>query len=603
VRGLNRIARAAALLLICGLLLVSGAAAEELWSEEYYRVVDFTEELSDEEVSSLDLDCIDILSTYHVDLALMAFTQEDFEEFSAQELGEYYYEELGFGYGEGHDGFLAVYNPVSGVMDLFCMGSASGLVPAEYRDFITSTAPGYSEEYGLFGVFYAVIGHLSSYLEENAALPVTDTGTESRPVTGADGKPEWYPSDPQAFVRFHDEDAPRVVDEADIFTEAEETAMEARLKEIRSELGKDIVVYTDMSAYGLDHSVWAADFYDFNGYGIGDEYEGAVLFICMDPADRGFWTCCTGPETRGLFTEYYANQLDDRLYEYMVAGNYGDGAADWIENFRNLYRTGMPFPPSWLPEAGTFVRTHDADAPRVVDELGVLSEDEVRELTEKARSISEKYGVDVVIHTGVNDSGLMGYDLADLYYEYHGYGFGDDYSGYQMSLLYKNGIYDYCGVDAYGTALDDMSSVNYYRMDEKCFDRYLHSGAYDGMKQWLRDLEHMERTGRVTQPIGHWLKAALIGAVVGIVFGGICLLRARSKMAAPGKSQSAEAYLSDNGLMIEPVRDELYRTSTSRQYKPVERSSGGHGGSGGSSYSGSYSGSSGSSHSGSGRSF
>ena len=40
----------------------------------------------------------------------------------------------------------------------------------------------------------------------------------------------------------------------------------AFLKIMREELGKDIVVFTDVSTYGLGQDVYAGDFFDFNGY-------------------------------------------------------------------------------------------------------------------------------------------------------------------------------------------------------------------------------------------------------------------------------------------------------------------------------------------------
>ena len=110
--------------------------------------------------------------------------------------------------------------------------------------------------------------------------------------------PAWYPKDPLSFPFYHDEKAPRVIDIADIFSGEEEQQMEARLAELRTSLGKDIVILADVSTYGLSRSVYAADFYDFNGYGIGPDREGVCLMICMEPGNRGWWCCCTGPVTR-----------------------------------------------------------------------------------------------------------------------------------------------------------------------------------------------------------------------------------------------------------------------------------------------------------------
>ena len=116
----------------------------------------------------------------------------------------------------------------------------------------------------------------------------------------------------------------------------------------------------------------------------------------------------------------------------------------------------------------------------------------------------------------------------------------------------------------------------------------------------------MEKTGRVPRTGGYWGWIAVLGAIVGAIFGGITLGAAKSKMAVPRVKQTAIDYLERDSLRINRVQDQYLNTTTTRKYSPVERSSGGGssgGGGGRSSYSSSYSGSSGTSHSGSGRSF
>ncbi len=591
--------RFTALLCVLCLLPVLGVSADgEEWSEEYYRIIDYTDVLTDEEVDSLDGDCIEIVSNYKVDLALLVVSAEDLGDDSLESWAMAEYEYCSFGYGSGKDGFMAAYNTDTEEVIILCFGDADKRMDADYRAFICLAAPGYREEYGVFGVLYAVIRHTHNYLSEQPSETAPPAGERGEDA----GKPAWYPADPANFEQYHDPDAPRVVDAADIFTDAEEAAMEARLSEIRAELGKDIVVFTDVSSYGLGHAVYSADFYDFNGYGIGDEYEGACLFICMDPADRGFWTCCTGSETRALFTERFANQLDDRLYDYMVAGDYGEGAADWIENFRNLYRTGMPFPPEWLPE-GDFTRTHDASAPRVADELNLLSDGEREELAKQAKEISDKYGIDVVIVTAENASSLYDSEYLEKYYECKGYGFGENYDGILLSFLKERYYSTYFYVTGFGKGAEKLTFVNDSRIQSKAFDKYLSDGPYEALCAALKDVKHMERTGLVTRPWSYWGLMTVLGAVFGAIFGGISLAAAKRKMASPRLSRTAGDYLDADSLRIDKVQDQFLNSTTTRKYSPVERSSGGGSSGGGSSYSSSYSGSSGSSHSGSGRSF
>ncbi len=595
--------RITALLCALFLLLSLGAAAEDdPWSEEYYRIIDYTDTLSDAEVDSLDEECIELMRDYHVDMALMIMTNETLEGDSLEDWARYVYTACSFGYGSGKDGFMAAYNADTEEIILLCFGSAGERVDKDYRDFILSAAPGYREEYGLFGVLYAVIRHTRNYLADNAgAVPSEQTPGDRNSRGHTEGKPDWYPDHPAEFEKYHDPDAPRVVDVADIFTDGEEKAMEARLTEIRAELGKDIVVFTDVSNYGLSRAVYAADFYDFNGYGIGPDYEGACLYICMDPDDRGFWTCCTGPETRSLFTERFANQLDDRLFDYMVAGDYGEGAADWIENFRNLYLTGMPFPPAWLP-GPDFQRTHDGSAPRVVDTLDLLSPEELASLTKQAKAISDQFGLDVAVLVTRNDTSLYNMDFLDLYYQCMGYGFGKNYDGILLTLLADK---DYVYVNGYGRGTEKLTERNRDRLEKKCERRFDGDNAYATLRLGLKDIRHMEKTGRVPRTWSYWVWITVLGAAVGAIAGGIGLGAAQKKMASPSVRMSAMDYLVRDSLRLDNTMDQYVDTDTTRKYSPVQRSSGGGGSSGGgrSSYSSSYSGSSGTSHSGSGRSF
>ena len=123
----------------------------------------------------------------------------------------------------------------------------------------------------------------------------------------------------------------------------------------------------------------------------------------------------------------------------------------------------------------------------------------------------------------------------------------------------------------------------------------------EACEQWLRELEHMKKTGRVPQSVGSWLLTVLGSILGGSAVGGISLGKAKLGMRAPRLQTNADAYLVAGTMQIRNAGDTLINTTTSRRYAPITRSSSG--GGGGSSYSSSFSGSSGSSHSGSGRSF
>lgn len=465
-----------------------------------------------------------------------------------------------------------------------------------------------------FGDGYDDDEYGDDYGDEPWAAENAEAGEEQAANTeniGADlaaaALPDWFPDDPANFEKFHDETAPRVVDLADIFSDEDEAEMEERLAEIREEVQRDIVVYTDVTSYGFGEAVWSADFYDFNGYGIGDEFEGACLFINMDPNDRGWWVCCTGPDTRNLYSELYANQMDDELYEYMAAGEYTEGVKTWIETFRRLYVKGMPYAPEWMPDRDEdWERTHNSELPRIADDAGLFTEEEIAGLTEKAKSISDKYGIDVAVATTDSAGGMYLYDYAEKYYRYNGLGFGDDYDGLLL-VMARNGYGSECEVYASGKGADKMTDVNRSRLLSFCESDLASGNSYRAADGWLNNVRHMEKTGRVSRSLLYWLLTSLGGLAAGSAVGGVSLGGAKSRMAVPKPQVNADRYVVPDSLRVRKAGDQYLRSRKTRTYIPPAQDKSSHssgGSSGHSTFSSSYSGHhSSTTHSGSGRKF
>jgi uncharacterized membrane protein YgcG len=631
------------------------AYADEMWSEVYFRGVDTSGGLSEAQEESLDEDCLRFMQDHHLDIGLLALTPDRYEGHSLSEAAALHYKECGFGYGPGKDGFQVIWDTESDELCIEAYGTAKEAVPEDYIKYVESSVLKFKEEYGVYGPLYASLRFLNNYLkdegtsenpapdkedseeapeaEKDAVEAELDTevseSLESAGVSEAvteeaetDGQekadpservgeggsmPAWYPVDPKHFPFYEDPDAERIVDAAGLFTDKEKASMEERLSEIRDELDKDIVVFTDISAYGLGRDVYAADFYDFNGYGIGPEREGVVLFICMDPDDRGFWSCCTGPVTRRLYTEDVANDIDDILYDYMVSGDYYEGVADWIENFRRIYLTGSPYMPDWtLLSEGSFERFYDPKAPRVVDETGILSYDELNVLTAKAGEISQKYDTDVVVYLARSHGSMDENDYARKFFTFKGYGLHDDHNGLLFTVFKRPGYSASSCVTAYGKTETALTGVNAERMKSR-FSWAVSSeyDIYDGIDAWLSQADHMLKTGRAPRSATSWGISTLAEVILGLILAAFMHSRAKKNMETPEIKENADNYLVPGSLKVRKVRDTFLSTSKTKKYDPVvtRSDSGGSSSSGRSSYSGSYSGSSGSSHSGSGRSF
>ncbi len=642
------------------LFIPVSTAASEMWSEDYYRANDNTGGLSDAEREDLDRDCIEFMKKYGADIALISVGEEEYEGITLEECARLCYEQYGYGYGPDRICFIVICDPDNEKVEIATFGGADKLVDRKYLDYAEQHIIEYKEEYGVYGILYGGQRYISNYLrdhgtgeadsgeeklssqeaeideaveksadaenieaENTEAAAKTDTTSSAENADAenpqesagdgaangngatASGMPYWYAEDISTFELFHNDKAPRVVDDADMLSDAEEKSISDRLWELRDELDRDIVIFTDMSTHGLERKVYAADFYEMNGYGRGDEYEGAVLFICMDPNDRGWWTSCMGSETMGLYTEEVANAIDDELYEHMVAGTYADGIAEWAENFAGMYRNGNPFAPDWLINGPASSR---AGGMRIDDLAELFTDEEIASLTAHADEISEKYGADIIVHTApvVAALGMTVDEYAEKYYRYGCIGSAYDDNGLEFLILktYEGSFLTYvCGS---GGCEEKLTEVNATRLlgnfKDTATSEYT---VYKATDKYLDQADHMLKTGRVPRTGWYWGLMSVLGAIGAMISGGTTLGRAKKKMETPAIKTDADIYLVKDTMNIDAV-DRFITTHTSRKYSPVKTdrsSSSGSSSSGRSSYSSSYSSSSGHTHSGSGRNF
>ena len=434
------------------------------------------------------------------------------------------------------------------------------------------------------------------------ASPYDDDMQEITYNQSETAKPDWYPEDINAWTwSAISPDAPRVTDDADILEPYEERDLENKIRAFREKYQTDVVIYTDVTDYGLGHDIFAADIYDFMGYGVGPEHDGFCLFIDMDPQNRGGWCCVTGAP-RELYDYENANALDDVLYDYLGRADYYYGIDDWIDNLGTLLEKGVPFAPVWyksLSESKT--RTHDPNVTRVYDTAGELTAEETALLKEKAAKISEKYGVDVVIHVTEDLSGFSESRYVRDFYSMNGYGKGDTYDGVLLCIVTSEGS---SSTTPFGKLADKFTERNISRLEDRSSYKLSFGSAYTSANRWLSDLEKTLRTGHTPRTTGAWIGSGLFSTFVGVITGAVGTGSAKSKMKTVRRAYSAGDHLLDTSLNVTRSGDEYLRSDVTRVYSPRSSDSGRSGGSsGGSSHSSSYSGSSGSSHSGSGRHF
>ncbi len=616
------------LLLVCFILPpqirateVSETTESDLWSREFSRIMDITDSLTKDEIYSLDLVSTDCLEKYQLDVAIATIPKERLKDDTMEAFAKGLYQSCDFGYGETQDGFMCLY--IEDTQELFIqpMGNAKDVFPRQYLDYIVEKVPSLRENNGVYGVVYGCQELIRSGLEtlrnkaeaEEEDIKVEDlkmaapqedivspqNGDFERCGKGQE-RPEWFPKNlDEAYVYF-DEDMPRVVDYAGIISDECEEVMKARIAEISDETGKDIVIVTDVSNYGLGDDMYAADFYDFNGYGIGEEHEGMVLFLDMNPEERGGWTAETGSLTRDLMRQGVANRLDDFLYETLATGDYDKALSDWIEDVYSVYTVGIARPPFWYEKDLENSDYYNPDAEIVVDEWGLLSAEQVETLKEKARYLKDNYGVNAYFHTTHDKLGLNNVRYNNLYMA--GMGYEKDAVLFSIENSGMDQV-KYLNVYLYGDMKDRIPNKFLSRIENNASAA---DGGYGRLFDAQRRLLHYLKTGRVPRNRIYWTMITILSALIGLVYGGAALSRAEDSMRTVSTQTSAYSYLDRKNTKAQKLSETfLYRT-LKRVYIPPKNTSSSYSSSSGShssSYKSSYTGHSGTTHTGHGRKF
>ncbi len=128
------------------------------------------------------------------------------------------------------------------------------------------------------------------------------------------------------------------VDWADILSDSEEKLLDDRMSEICANRKIDVVIYTDDSSYGKSYMEAADAFYD-ERIGTEPDRNGVLLFVCMEPGNRGWWTTTTGTMI-DLFGYDEINIIDDAIEPYLVDGDYYGAFDKWLDYVDVLVRDG-----------------------------------------------------------------------------------------------------------------------------------------------------------------------------------------------------------------------------------------------------------------------
>ena len=210
------------------------------------------------------------------------------------------------------DGIALTYNYGDNKYAFYCAGKAEELFPTDVQDGTLWNAFAYTETYydGAIGYYNAVESILKS---SNATAPVATT----EPAT------EFVPAD---------RTLPLVVDDADVLTDAEEADFTAKLEALGGKYDLEIAIVTVDTYDGKDGQAYADDFYDYNGYGYGENDDGLMIVFNTGKEDGTRNITLT---THGTAIDYITDLERDVMFEMMIPNLTNGEYAAAFETFLN----------------------------------------------------------------------------------------------------------------------------------------------------------------------------------------------------------------------------------------------------------------------------
>ena len=132
---------------------------------------------------------------------------------------------------------------------------------------------------------------------------------------------------------------PRVNDLADLLSLDQIESLEKKLNILSETYQMEVVIVTTNDTEGKSSRDYADDFYDANGYGYGDNWDGLLFLIDMD--NRQLWISTSGLAARYL-TDSRIEQLNDTIAPHLTKANYYEGCNVFINGIENYFKSGIP---------------------------------------------------------------------------------------------------------------------------------------------------------------------------------------------------------------------------------------------------------------------
>jgi uncharacterized protein len=137
-------------------------------------------------------------------------------------------------------------------------------------------------------------------------------------------------------------------DLADVFTRDEKAFLQTESRRLSDAYAMDIVIVTTYDAQNKSSREYADDFFDDNGYGVGEDRDGILLLIDFDNSE--VYISTSGQGIRYLTDQRIESILDDIFDSGFADGQYFRGATTFLTSTEGFLRQGIPAGQENIPE-------------------------------------------------------------------------------------------------------------------------------------------------------------------------------------------------------------------------------------------------------------
>lgn len=132
----------------------------------------------------------------------------------------------------------------------------------------------------------------------------------------------------------------RLDDSADLLSDSEEEALLWLLDSESEKNQFDFVIHTTNSIGNTKIENYADDYFDYNGFGYGENGDGAVLVIAMDIREYYISTCGRGI---GLFSDEAIDYCESAFVPELSSGNYYQAFSEYLTAAADIVENGFNY--------------------------------------------------------------------------------------------------------------------------------------------------------------------------------------------------------------------------------------------------------------------